>query len=127
VHRARETPETAAAPLTSSTGKAVLVSGLTTMVGFGSLLVARHVGIFSLGALLTLAIGCNLAAAFIVLPLVLYLFPLDATPTDATRHATEVRPGDARYRQEAAGHPQKESVREDRGDGHNPRGANTTG
>jgi predicted RND superfamily exporter protein len=75
VHRALETPETAATPLANSTGKAVLVSGLTTMVGFGSLLVARHAGIFSLGALLTLAIGCNLAAAFVVLPLVLYLFP----------------------------------------------------
>jgi hopanoid biosynthesis associated RND transporter like protein HpnN len=84
VHRARETPETAATPLASSTGKAVLVSGLTTMVGFGSLLVARHVGIFSLGALLTLAIGCNLAAAFIVLPLVLHLFPLEATPPAST-------------------------------------------
>jgi hypothetical protein len=75
VHRALETPEAAATPLANSTGKAVLVSGLTTMVGFGSLLVARHAGIFSLGALLTLAIGCNLAAAFVVLPLVFYLFP----------------------------------------------------
>jgi hopanoid biosynthesis associated RND transporter like protein HpnN len=75
VHRALETPDTAASPLASSTGKAVFVSGLTTMVGFGSLLVAKHAGIFSLGLLLTLAIGCNLAAAFVVLPLVLYLLP----------------------------------------------------
>jgi hopanoid biosynthesis associated RND transporter like protein HpnN len=75
VHRALETPETAASPLASSTGKAVFVSGLTTMVGFGSLLVAKHAGVFSLGLLLTLAIGCNLAAAFVVLPLVLHLLP----------------------------------------------------
>jgi predicted RND superfamily exporter protein len=75
VHRALETPETAASPLASSTGKAVFVSGLTTMVGFASLLVAKHAGIFSLGLLLTLAIGCNLAAAFVVLPLVLHLLP----------------------------------------------------
>ena len=75
VHRALETPATAASPLASSTGKAVFVSGLTTMVGFGSLLVAKHAGIFSLGLLLTLAIGCNLAAAFVVLPLVLHLLP----------------------------------------------------
>jgi hopanoid biosynthesis associated RND transporter like protein HpnN len=80
VHRALETPETAASPLASSTGKAVFVSGLTTMVGFGSLLVARHAGIFSLGLLLTLAIGCNLAAAFVVLPLVLYLLPAAPPP-----------------------------------------------
>jgi hopanoid biosynthesis associated RND transporter like protein HpnN len=74
VHRALETPETAASPLASSTGKAVFVSGLTTMIGFGSLMVAQHAGIFSLGLLLTLAIGCNLAAGFIVLPLVFHLW-----------------------------------------------------
>jgi predicted RND superfamily exporter protein len=85
VHRALETPETAATPLATSTGKAVLVSGLTTMVGFASLLVARHVGIFSLGALLTVAIGCNLAAAFVVLPLVVYLFPQGHTRVALTR------------------------------------------
>jgi uncharacterized protein len=85
VHRALETPETAATPLATSTGKAVLVSGLTTMVGFASLLVARHVGIFSLGALLTVAIGCNLAAAFVVLPLVFYLFPRADTRVALTR------------------------------------------
>ena len=78
VHRALETPETAASPLASSTGKAVFASGLTTMVGFGSLLVAQHAGIFSLGLLLTLAIGCNLAAGFIVLPLVFHLWRCDA-------------------------------------------------
>jgi hopanoid biosynthesis associated RND transporter like protein HpnN len=80
VHRALETPDTAASPLASSTGKAVFVSGLTTMVGFGSLLVAKHAGIFSLGLLLTLAIGCNLAAAFVVLPLVLHLLPAGPSP-----------------------------------------------
>jgi predicted RND superfamily exporter protein len=87
VHRALETPETAATPLANSTGKAVLVSGLTTMVGFGSLLVAQHAGIFSLGALLALAIGCNLAAAFVVLPLVMYLFPPSHTRVAPTRPA----------------------------------------
>jgi predicted exporter len=85
VHRALETPETAATPLATSTGKAVLVSGLTTMVGFASLLVARHAGIFSLGALLTVALGCNLAAAFVVLPLVFYLFPRGHTRVASTR------------------------------------------
>jgi predicted RND superfamily exporter protein len=44
------------------------------MIGFGSLMVAQHAGIFSLGLLLTLAIGCNLAAGFIVLPLVFHLW-----------------------------------------------------
>src|SRR5204862_2704191 len=35
--------------LAKSTGKAVLVSGLTTIAGFGSLIVAQHQGIRSLG------------------------------------------------------------------------------
>jgi predicted RND superfamily exporter protein len=85
VHRALETPETAATPLATSTGKAVLVSGLTTMAGFASLLVARHAGIFSLGSLLTVALGCNLAAAFVVLPLVFYIFPRGHTRVASTR------------------------------------------
>jgi hypothetical protein len=45
------------------------------MVGFGSLIVAHHYGIFSLGVLSTLAVGCNLIAALVALPLVLHLFP----------------------------------------------------
>jgi predicted RND superfamily exporter protein len=104
VHRALETPEAAATPLANSTGKAVLVSGLTTMVGFGSLLVARHAGIFSLGALLTLAIGCNLAAAFVVLPLVLYLFPPGRTrlaptgPSPPTPKTGVSRPSEIKLR-----------------------------
>ena len=35
--------------LARSTGKAVLVSGLTTIAGFGSLMLAEHRGIASLG------------------------------------------------------------------------------
>jgi hypothetical protein len=91
VHRALETPETAASPLASSTGKAVFVSGLTTLVGFGSLLVAQHAGIFSLGLLLTLAIGCNLAAAFVVLPLVLSLLPAGPSPVTSAQAASASR------------------------------------
>ena len=76
VNRALESPETAGAPLTRSTGKAVLLSALTTIVGFGSLMLAKHYGIFSLGQLFTLAIGANLVAAFVVLPNIMHLFPL---------------------------------------------------
>lgn len=80
VHRALEHPETAGAPLTRSTGKAVLLSALTTVVGFGSLMIAKHYGIFSLGQLFTLAVGANLVAAFVVLPIVVHLFPIRFQP-----------------------------------------------
>jgi predicted RND superfamily exporter protein len=75
VHRMMEDKRAATAPLAHSTGKAIVLASLTTMVGFGSLIVAHHYGIFSLGVLSTLAVGCNLIAALVALPLVLHLFP----------------------------------------------------
>jgi len=74
VHRRLEEPSSAKSPLAFSTGKAVVLTSLTTMIGFGSLLVASHSGIFSLGLLSTLAIGASLVATLVGLPLVLRLF-----------------------------------------------------
>ena len=56
-----------------STAMAVLVNGLTTIVGFGSLMVARHRGIFGLGLLLTLGMVASLVASLVVLPVLLQL------------------------------------------------------
>jgi len=57
-----------------STVMAVVLNGLTTMAGFGSLMVARHQGIFGLGLLLTVGAACSLVASLVVLPLLLRLF-----------------------------------------------------
>ena len=54
-----------------STVMGVLVAGLTTMVGFGSLLLAHHRGIYGLGLLLTLGTAASLIASLIVLPVLL--------------------------------------------------------
>jgi hypothetical protein len=54
-----------------STIMAVLVNGLTTIVGFGSLMLADHRGIFGLGLLLTLGTTASLIAALVVLPVLL--------------------------------------------------------
>lgn len=56
-----------------STVMAVLVNGLTTIVGFGSLMLAHHRGIFGLGLLLTLGMVSSLIAALTVLPVLLRL------------------------------------------------------
>jgi hypothetical protein len=56
-----------------STVMAVALNGITTMVGFGSLMIASHRGIFSLGLLLTIGAGCGLVASLVVLPVVLRL------------------------------------------------------
>jgi len=49
------------------------MSGLTTIAGFGSLLVASHRGIFGLGLLLTLGTVTILIASLIVLPTLLLI------------------------------------------------------
>jgi hopanoid biosynthesis associated RND transporter like protein HpnN len=54
-----------------STVMAVLVNGLSNVVGFGSLMVADHRGIFGLGLLLTLGTATSLVASLIVLPVLL--------------------------------------------------------
>ncbi len=56
-----------------STVMGVALNGITTMVGFGSLMVAAHQGIFGLGLLLTIGSGCGLVASLIVLPVILRL------------------------------------------------------
>jgi predicted RND superfamily exporter protein len=86
VHRLLEEPASARSPLAHSTGQAIVLTSLTTMVGFGSLLIARHHGIFSLGLLSTLAVGASLLATLVGLPLILRLFPgssLGARPQPA--------------------------------------------
>ena len=73
VHRFQEdTNSTPANLVAGSTGQAVALFSLTTMVGFGSLMIAKYYGIFSMGLLLSLAVGSVLVASLIVLPVLLY-------------------------------------------------------
>jgi hypothetical protein len=51
----------------------VVLNGLTTMAGFGSLMVARHQGIFGLGLLLTIGTAAALASSLVLLPALLSL------------------------------------------------------
>ena len=54
-----------------STVMGVLVAGLTMMAGFGSLMLAKHRGIYGLGLLLTTGTAASLVAALVVLPVLL--------------------------------------------------------
>ena len=66
--------------LARSTGKAVLVSGLTAMAGFGSLILAQHRGIHSLGCLMTAGLATCMIAGLTFLPALLnLLMPPQAT------------------------------------------------
>ena len=57
--------------LATSTAQAVLFSALTTGVSFATLAFSNHLGIASLGQLLSVGIGLMLAANILVLPAIL--------------------------------------------------------
>jgi predicted RND superfamily exporter protein len=74
VTRVMEAREHGGPVLARSTISAVALNGLTTIAGFGSLLVAHHRGIRSLGLLLTVGSLTSLVAALVVLPVLVGLF-----------------------------------------------------
>jgi len=59
--------------LARSTGKAVLVSGLTAIAGFGSLILAKHRGIQSLGYVMSTGLATCMIAGLTFLPALLNL------------------------------------------------------
>ena len=59
--------------LGKSTGKAVLVSGLTTIAGFGSLVIAQHRGISSLGFTMAVGVTTCMVVGLTFLPALLKL------------------------------------------------------
>jgi predicted RND superfamily exporter protein len=63
--------------LAKSTGKAVLVSGLTTITGFGSLVLAKHRGIESLGWVMSIGVAACMLAGLTFLPAILTLMTND--------------------------------------------------
>ena len=54
-------------------GRGVLVKALTTMIGFGTLMVSTERGLVGLGLILTLGVGCSMLSALVFLPAVLQL------------------------------------------------------
>jgi hypothetical protein len=72
--------------LAKSTGKAVVVSALTTIAGFGSLMIGRHQGIASLGTVMATGTATCMIAAVTVLPALLaVLRHLGWTPKGKTQ------------------------------------------
>jgi uncharacterized protein len=61
-------------PIAPRTMMAVALNGLSTITGFGCLLIAHHRGMWSLGLLLTIGSATSLAASLIVLPALIRLF-----------------------------------------------------
>lgn len=57
-----------------STGAAVILSSLTTMIGFGSMIIARHKGLNSIGLLAVIGIGSCLLTSIVFFPALLQYF-----------------------------------------------------
>ncbi len=54
-----------------STINAIMLTSTTTMVGFGSMMVSAHRGLYSLGAVLTIGVGACLFVSLVTLPALL--------------------------------------------------------
>ena len=72
VQRWKQSSDPAAFNLPVSTGMGVVLAGLSTTVGFCSLMISGHRGIHSLGVLTTIGSLCVLGAAVLFLPALLH-------------------------------------------------------
>ena len=60
--------------ISASTATSILITSLTTIIGFGSMMIASHRGLQSLGRVLVIGITCCLCTSLVVLPAVLTLW-----------------------------------------------------
>ncbi|HND37176.1 MAG TPA: hopanoid biosynthesis-associated RND transporter HpnN, partial [Nitrosomonas sp.] len=74
VYRSLSSVENQRSLLQTSTGSAIFYSALTTMAGFGSLILSTHQGTASMGMLLAVGILYILICVFIILPTLLTRF-----------------------------------------------------
>jgi len=72
VHRCLECPD--ALLVSGATGKAIALSGLTTIASFGTLMVATHPGIFSLGFVMAFGVAANMIATYLLIPPLVVVF-----------------------------------------------------
>ena len=66
-------PRVREAGLSGATGRGITLTMITTMIGFGSMMLAEHRGIRSLGFVMLAGLGVTLLACYIVLPPLLRL------------------------------------------------------
>ncbi len=71
VHRHRTDPSGDGALLSTSTARGVVLSALTTICSFGSLMLSTHRGTATMGMLLTIGVGITLVCTLVVLPALL--------------------------------------------------------
>jgi hopanoid biosynthesis associated RND transporter like protein HpnN len=80
--------------LSYTTGRGILVAALTTILGFGTLMISSHRGLFSLGFILTLGVTCCMLSALVFLPAILRVMSMgrvEVEEEEATPSETEER------------------------------------
>jgi hypothetical protein len=83
VHRYREEGRRSIWTVLRSTGEHVTMGTLTTMIGFGGLLLSFHPGLNSMGTLAAIGLGTTLGAAVVFLPALLqWMEDAGAAPDD---------------------------------------------
>jgi hopanoid biosynthesis associated RND transporter like protein HpnN len=82
--------------LTHIIGFGILVKALTTVLGFGTLMIAQHRGMSSLGLILTIGVTCCMLTALVFLPALLQLLSTRDKKPAAETPATLPLPGRGR-------------------------------
>ncbi|MBI2805075.1 MAG: MMPL family transporter [Planctomycetes bacterium] len=83
LHDFRSRDRTRRYRLSHATGRGIMVAALTTILGFGTLMLATHRGMASLGLILTLGVTCCMATALVFLPALLYVLGRREKPDNA--------------------------------------------
>lgn len=77
--------------LTHATGRGILVAGLTTILGFGTLMISSHRGIASLGLALSLGVSCCMLCSLVTLPALLRILSARRGQIERRGHALPAR------------------------------------
>ena len=75
--------------MSPSTAVAVMVDSLTTIVGFGALMVASHQGLQSLGRVLSIGVSCCLFTSMVMLPALLVWMSWNRKPDESAGSPSE--------------------------------------
>jgi hopanoid biosynthesis associated RND transporter like protein HpnN len=77
--------------ISAAIGRGVLVKALTTMIGFGTLMIATERGLVGLGFILTLGVGCSMLSALVLLPAALEVLSRRARTAPAAQEIVPLR------------------------------------
>jgi predicted RND superfamily exporter protein len=96
VHRYREEGPLSLWTVLRSTGEHVTMGTLTTMIGFGGLLLSFHPGLNTIGTLAAIGLGTTLGAALLFLPgLLQWMEDQGYTPGDLEHESASTEPAQA--------------------------------